>query len=221
MEVQKVAKKQEIQDEKEEIVKSKEETKKLVPLKFHKQIHVFRKKASKQILIKKIWDHAIELKEGFIPREKKSYSLLREKRGKMCKFIDKQLRKEYIRLSVVIMTLYSTSVCLMFAMTWTCVRVCFIFDLYLLCFASFSCSNRNSLMFSLFSLLKDVFLLSHSLQVYIVVDTILYLYTLPIDYLFYFYSSLCLSYNLSQAQDCNTFKVIPNSTCILCKEEEQ
>ena len=40
-------------------------------------------------------------------------------------------------------------------------------------------------------------------QIYIVVDTILYLYTLPIDSLLYFYSSLCLSYSLSQVQGCN------------------
>ena len=47
MEVQKVAEKQEIWDEKEKVAKSEVETKKLVPERFHKQIHVFGKKASK------------------------------------------------------------------------------------------------------------------------------------------------------------------------------
>ena len=46
-------------------------------------------------------------------------------------------------------------------------------------------------------------ILYNSIQV---VDTILYLYALPINYLFYSYLSLCLSCNLSQAQDCNRYR---------------
>ena len=46
-----------------------------------------------------MWDHAIEVKEGFVPRKKKVYLLLREKREEMCEFIEEQLRKGYIRLS--------------------------------------------------------------------------------------------------------------------------
>ena len=38
---------------------------------------------------------------------------------------------------------------------------------------------------------------------YIVVDIVLYLYVLPNDHLLTSYSSLCLSYNLCQAQDHN------------------
>ena len=45
----------------------------------------------------------------------------------------------------------------------------------------------------------NAFLISYSLQVYIVVDTVLYPYTLPIGYFSYPFSSLCLSCNLSQA----------------------
>jgi len=48
---------------------------------------------------KKVWDHVIELKEGFIPRKGKIYLLLREKRRKVHEFIKKQLRKGYIRPS--------------------------------------------------------------------------------------------------------------------------
>ena len=47
--------------------------------------------------------------------------------------------------------------------------------------------------------LKNTFLSSYSHWVYIVIDTSLYLYTLPIDYLFLSYLSLCLSCNLIQA----------------------
>jgi len=49
MEVKEVVEEWEIWDEEEKMAKSKEETKKLVPLRFLKWIHVFGKKASKQI----------------------------------------------------------------------------------------------------------------------------------------------------------------------------
>ena len=48
---------------------------------------------------RKIWDHAIDIKEGFVLRKKKMYSLLREEREKVCEFIEEQLKKEYIRPS--------------------------------------------------------------------------------------------------------------------------
>jgi len=46
-----------------------------------------------------VWNYAIEVKEGFVPRKRKMYSLSREKRGEVCKFIEEQLRKRYIRPS--------------------------------------------------------------------------------------------------------------------------
>ena len=46
-----------------------------------------------------MWDYAIEVKEGFVPRKRKMYLLSREKRGDVCKFIEEQLRKRYIRPS--------------------------------------------------------------------------------------------------------------------------
>ena len=46
---------------------------------------------------------------------------------------------------------------------------------------------------------KDVFLISYDKQVYVVVYTILYLYTLPINHLLTSFSSFCPSYNLTQA----------------------
>ena len=48
---------------------------------------------------RKIWDYTIDMKEGFVLRKGKVYSLSREEREKVCKFIQEQLRKEYIRLS--------------------------------------------------------------------------------------------------------------------------
>ena len=54
---------------------------------------------SERMLTKKMWDHAIEVKKIFVPSKRKMiYLLLREERGKIYEFINKQLRKEYIRL---------------------------------------------------------------------------------------------------------------------------
>ena len=48
---------------------------------------------------RKLQDHVIDTKKEFVPRKGKVYSLSREERGEMCKFIAEQLRKGYIRLS--------------------------------------------------------------------------------------------------------------------------
>jgi len=97
IEVKKVAEKYKIWDEEEETAKSEEKAKKLVLERFHKWIHVFDKKASKRMPTRKLWDHAIDTKEGFVLRKGKVYPLSREKREEVCKFILEQLRKEYIR----------------------------------------------------------------------------------------------------------------------------
>ena len=54
MEVRKVAEEWEIWNEREEAVKLEEEARKLVPERFHKWIHVFGKKASKQMSTRKL-----------------------------------------------------------------------------------------------------------------------------------------------------------------------
>ena len=78
MEVKKVAEEQKIWDEEEEEAKLEEEAKQLVPERFHKWIYVFCKKASKRILIRKLQDHAIDIKEGFVLKKRKIYLLSRE-----------------------------------------------------------------------------------------------------------------------------------------------
>jgi len=99
MEVKSVAKEWEIWDEEEEAARSEEEAKKLVPEKFHKWIKIFGKKQSEKMSTRKVWDHTIDTKEGFVLRKRKVYPLLREEREEMHEFINKQLRKGYIRLS--------------------------------------------------------------------------------------------------------------------------
>ena len=89
----------EIWDEEEEVVKSEEETRKLVPEHFHKWIYIFSKKQLERMLTRKIWDHTIEVKKGFLLRKGKIYSLSREESGEVHEFIEEQLRKSYIRSS--------------------------------------------------------------------------------------------------------------------------
>jgi len=79
--------------------KDKEVLRKLVPRRFWKWKKVFGKKESERMLVQKTWDHAIELKEGFMPRKGKVYSLSREEREEVQKFVEDQLRKEYIQPS--------------------------------------------------------------------------------------------------------------------------
>jgi len=77
-------------------VNSEVEAKKLVPEKFHEWIKVFGKKQSERMPTRKVWNHAIEVKEGFIPRKEKVYLLLREERKEVREFVKEQLQKGYI-----------------------------------------------------------------------------------------------------------------------------
>ena len=38
----------------------------MVPRRFHKYLKVFEKKKSERMLTRKTWDHAIDLREGFV-----------------------------------------------------------------------------------------------------------------------------------------------------------
>ena len=99
VEVKRIAEEWEIWDEEEEAAKSEAEAKKLVPENFHKWIKVFGKKQSERMPTRKMWDHVIEVKEGFVPRKGKVYPLSRAKREEVREFIREQLRKGYIWLS--------------------------------------------------------------------------------------------------------------------------
>jgi len=70
-----------------------------VPEEFHKWIKVFGKKQLERMPTRKIWDHMIDVKEGFIPRKEKIYPLSREERKEVREFVREQLRKGYIQPS--------------------------------------------------------------------------------------------------------------------------
>jgi len=71
----------------------------MVPKRFLKWKKVFRKVKSERMLTRKIWDHVIDLKEMFKPQKRRIYLLSKNKREKVQKFIEDQLRKGYIRPS--------------------------------------------------------------------------------------------------------------------------
>ena len=60
---------------------------------------VFEKKDSERMLMKKTWDHAIDLREVFVLKKSKIYLLSRVEREEVQEFIKDQLRKRYIRPS--------------------------------------------------------------------------------------------------------------------------
>ena len=58
---------------------------------------MFGKKQSERMPTRKLWNYAIDVKEGFVLRKGKMYLLLREEREEMRKFVKEQLQKGYIR----------------------------------------------------------------------------------------------------------------------------
>jgi len=99
VEVKRIAEEWEIWDEEEEAARSEVKAKKLVLEKFHKWIKVFGKKQLERMLTRKVWDHAIDVKEEFVLRKGKMYLLLRKEREEVREFVKEQLRKGYIQLS--------------------------------------------------------------------------------------------------------------------------
>ena len=81
------------------MARSEKKAKKLVPEKFYRWIKIFRKKQSERMLMRKMWDYAIDVKERFVPRKEKVYPLSREEREEVREFIWEQLRKGYIQPS--------------------------------------------------------------------------------------------------------------------------
>ena len=96
-----VAEKKEESDEEDMIVRKTEE---MVPRQFHKYLKVFEKKELERMLMRKAWDHAIDLREGFMPKKGKIYPLSRVKREEVQEFVKDQLRKGYIRPSKSLQT---------------------------------------------------------------------------------------------------------------------
>ena len=61
--------------------------KEMVPRQFHKYLKVFEKKESEKMPMRKTWDHAIDVREGFVPKKGKIYPLLRVEREEVQEFV--------------------------------------------------------------------------------------------------------------------------------------
>ena len=83
----------------DEVKLDREKVRKIVLQRFHKQLKVFEKVESKRMLVRKPWDHVINLRKDFMPRKKRVYLMLRKEKKEMREFVEEQLRKEYIRPS--------------------------------------------------------------------------------------------------------------------------
>ena len=63
----------------------------MVLKRFHKYLKVFEKKDSERMPTRKTWDHAIDLKEGFVLKKGKIYPLSRVEREEVQEFVKDQL----------------------------------------------------------------------------------------------------------------------------------
>jgi len=52
-----------------------------------------------RIPTRKPWDHAINLKEDFVPRKGRTYLMSRQEKEEVQEFLEEQLRKRYIKPS--------------------------------------------------------------------------------------------------------------------------
>ena len=89
---------EEKEDEEEDLIELRA-MEKMVPQRFHKYLKVFEKKDSEKMPTRKAWNHAIDLREGFVPKKGKIYLLSRVEREEVQEFVKDQLRKGYIRPS--------------------------------------------------------------------------------------------------------------------------
>ena len=71
----------------------------MVPKRFLKWRKVFGKVELERMPTRKIWNHAIDLKETFKPQKGRIYPLSKNKREEVQNFVNNQLRKGYIRPS--------------------------------------------------------------------------------------------------------------------------
>ena len=73
--------------------KTEKSTEELVPKEYHKFLKVFSKGEFEQMLLRKPWDHAIDLKDMFQPKKGRIIPLSPTEQEEVSAFIDDQLQK--------------------------------------------------------------------------------------------------------------------------------
>ena len=70
-----------------------------IPEEYHEFIRVFDEEEANRFPESRVWDHKIELKEGFQPKSFKAYNLTPEEQRELDAFLKENLEKGYIRPS--------------------------------------------------------------------------------------------------------------------------
>ena len=68
----------------------------MVPRQFYKYLKMLEKEPER-MPTRKTQNHAINLREGFVPKKRKIYPLSRIERDQVQKFMKNQLKKKYIQ----------------------------------------------------------------------------------------------------------------------------
>ena len=76
-----------------------EEAQKLVPHEYWDYLDVFSKSKNECMLLRKPWDHGIDLKEDFLPKKGQLIPLSVDEQKEVEAFLDDQLSKGYVRPS--------------------------------------------------------------------------------------------------------------------------
>ena len=85
------------EQERSEVPKPDPRPEDLVPKAYHKHLKVFLKKESERMPLHKLWDHAIDMKDTFVPKKGRLIPLSPQEQKEISDFIDDQTRKGYIR----------------------------------------------------------------------------------------------------------------------------
>jgi len=83
----------------EEIEADYRKVEEIVSKQFHRWLKVFRKVKSERIPVRKVWDHAMDLNNSFKVSKARVYPLSRNKKKEVQKFVNKHLKKGYIKSS--------------------------------------------------------------------------------------------------------------------------
>ena len=70
-----------------------------IPKEYHEFIKVFNEEEANRFPRSRVWDHKIELKEGFQPKSFKAYNLTPKEQKELDAFLKENLKKGYIRPS--------------------------------------------------------------------------------------------------------------------------
>ena len=81
------------EQERSELPKPDPKPEDLVPKAYHKYLKVFSKKESEHMPVRKPWDHAIDMKDTFVPKKGRLIPLSPQEQKEVSDFIDDQTRK--------------------------------------------------------------------------------------------------------------------------------